>query len=201
MGPGAACKLATRGRLPPDRGRDLLEVEAEHVMQQEGGALQRRQTFQRHQQRQSDVVVQLILSRFHDRLRQPRADIGLAPAPDRLELVQAQARDHPAQKCSRFAHRVSIDVEPAQEGVLDHVLRVRDRAQHPIGNADKTRAQWIEDGGGVLARFGCHQAAFFSSAGWTARKPILIRFQALTSPISRVSFTCSSSVKCRRSTS
>ena len=51
------------------------------------------------------------------------------------------------------------------------------------------------------ARCGCHQAAFFASAGWTARKPILIRFQALTSPISRVSFTCSSSVKCRRSTS
>ena len=118
-----------------------------------------------------------------------------------LELVQAQARDHPAQKGSRFAHRVSVDVEPAQEGILDYVLRVRDRAQHPIGNADKTRAQWIVDGGGVLARCGCHQAAFFSSAGWTARKPILIRFQALTSPISSVSFTCSSSVKCRRSTS
>ena len=51
------------------------------------------------------------------------------------------------------------------------------------------------------ARCGSHQAALFASAGWTARKPILIRFQALTSPISSVSFTCSSSVKCRRSTS
>ena len=44
-----------------------------------------------------------------------------------------------------------VDIEPAQEGVLDHVLRVRDRAQHPLSDADKTRAQWIEDASGVLA--------------------------------------------------
>jgi hypothetical protein len=41
MGPGAACKLATPRRLAADRGRHLLEPEAEHVMKQEGGALQR----------------------------------------------------------------------------------------------------------------------------------------------------------------
>ena len=44
-----------------------------------------------------------------------------------------------------------VDIEPAQEGVLDHVLRIRDRAQHPLSDADKTRAQWIEDASGVLA--------------------------------------------------
>lgn len=201
MGTGATCQLATRDWISPDRGGDLLKVEAEHVMKQEGGALQRRQTLQRHQQRQSNVV-QLILARFHDWLREPGADVRLALAPDRLEAVQAQARDDSAQKCCRLAHSIPVHIEPAQEGVLDHVFRVRDRTQHPIGDADKARAQRIEDGSRVLARRGCHQAAaFFSSAGWTARKPILIRFQALTCAISKVSFTCSSSVKCWRSAS
>ena len=138
MGPGAACQLATRGGISLDRGRDLLKVEAEHVMKQEGGALQRRQTLQRHQQWQSNVV-QLILARFHNWLRQPSADVSFALAPDRLEPIQAQARDDPAQKCCRLAHGVSVDIEPAQEGVLDHVLRVSDRAQHPISDADKAR--------------------------------------------------------------
>jgi hypothetical protein len=201
MATGAARELAAGSRLAADRGRDFLEAEAEHVMKQEGSALQRRQALQRHQQGQGHVV-DLVLSRFHNRLGQPRADVGLAPTPDRLEPVQAQARDDPAQKCFRFAHRVSVDIEPAQESVLKNVLRLRDRAQHPVRNADKTLAQRIEDGGGILARGGCHQAAaFFSSAGWTARKPILIRFQALTCAINKVSFTCSSSVKCWRSAS
>jgi hypothetical protein len=41
MATGAARELAAGGRLAADRGRDFLEAEAEHVMKQEGSALQR----------------------------------------------------------------------------------------------------------------------------------------------------------------
>ena len=60
-------------------------------------------------------------------------------------------RDDPAQKCCRLAHGIAVEIEPAQEGVLDHVLRVRNQAQHPVGDADEARPQRIEDGGRLLA--------------------------------------------------
>ena len=63
-----------------DGGGDFLEAEAEDVVQQEGGALQRRQALQRQHQRQGDVVG-LRLRLLDQRLGQPGADIGFAADP------------------------------------------------------------------------------------------------------------------------
>ena len=51
-----AGELAAGRGLAADRLGDLLEADAEHVVQQEGGALERRQSLERHHQRQRDVV-------------------------------------------------------------------------------------------------------------------------------------------------
>jgi hypothetical protein len=91
MRAGAGGELAAGRRLAADGLGDLLEAHAEHVVQQEGGALQRRQALQRHHQGQGDVLVNLVRRRLDDRLGQPGPDIGLAPRPRRLQLVQAQA--------------------------------------------------------------------------------------------------------------
>ena len=57
VGPGARGELPAGGRAAPDRRRDLLEADPEDVVQQEGGALERRQPLEREHQRQGDVLV------------------------------------------------------------------------------------------------------------------------------------------------
>jgi hypothetical protein len=109
-------------------------------MQQEGGALERRQSLERHHQRQRDVVDFLLLG-FDQGFRQPWPDIGFSPPPRRLQLVEAEAGDDAAQIGFRFENGVAIGVETTQERVLHHVLRVRDRSEHAVGDADQSRTQ------------------------------------------------------------
>ena len=56
MRPRATGELAACRGLPTDRLGHLLEADSEDVMQQEGGALERRQSLERHHQGQRDVV-------------------------------------------------------------------------------------------------------------------------------------------------
>ena len=200
---GRAARTCSRARLAswrqaaasrPIGSGDLVEGRAENVVQQEGGALQRRQALQRHHQRQGDVVG-LVLGGFNHGLGQPRADIGLAPPTRRLQLIERDARDDAPEIGFRRRDRPAIDLEPAQEGVLHSVLRVRDRAQHAVGDADQTRTQRVEARGCVLG-LGRRHAALLPSTGCTARNPTWIRFQPLIVTISRVSATCSSLEKC-----
>src|SRR3546814_2380309 len=74
MSPGPAGELAACRRFATDRLREFLEADAEHVVEEEGGAFQRRQALQRHHQRQRDVV-DLVPRLLDDRLRQPGHDI------------------------------------------------------------------------------------------------------------------------------
>ena len=86
--------------------------------------------------------------------------------------------------------------EPNASGVPSINLRVRHRSQHPVGDADQSWTQGIEGGSGVLVGHRSPQAAWRCSTGCTARKPTWIRFQPLIGTITKVSITCSSSVKC-----
>ena len=56
VGAGAAGELAAGGRLAADRGGDLVEADAEDVVEEEGGALERRKPLEREHQRQRDLV-------------------------------------------------------------------------------------------------------------------------------------------------
>src|SRR5215510_3641040 len=116
-------------------------------------------------------------------------------------MVEAKAGDDAAQIGFRHAHRVAVGIKPPEECLLDHILRVRDRSQHPVGDADQFWTQGIEGGNGVLVGHRSPQAAWRCSTGCTARKPTWIRFQPLIATISKVSITCSSSVKCARNDS
>ena len=112
LGPRAAGKLAARRRFTAHRLGNLLEADAEHVVEEKGGTLQRRQTLQRHHQRQRDIV-DFILRCLDDRFWQPGPDIGLAPVPRGFQVVEAKAGHDAAQKSFRLAHRAAIDLEPA----------------------------------------------------------------------------------------
>ncbi|GEM_PF-3778956 len=81
-------KLAAYRGPAIDRRGNFLETDAEHVVQQEGGPFERRETFERHHQRQRHVV-DFAIRGLDDRLGQPRSDIGLAPMPRRFEMIEA----------------------------------------------------------------------------------------------------------------
>ena len=101
MGARAGRELAAGGRVALDGGRDLLESQPEHIVQQEGRPLERRKAFQRQHQRQGDVFLFVL---FHDGIGKPGTDIGLALAPRRFELIEAEPRDRAAQERLGLAH-------------------------------------------------------------------------------------------------
>jgi len=80
VGSGAAGELAACGGFTIDGLSNFVEADAEHVMEKKGSLFERRQSLQRHHQRQRHVV-DLILLRLDNRFRQPGSDIGLASAP------------------------------------------------------------------------------------------------------------------------
>jgi len=163
VGPRAAGKLAAGRRRTTDGPGDLLEADAEHVVEEKGGALKRRKTLKSHHQRQRDIV-DLLLHRLDDRFRQPGPDIGLAPAPRGFQVVEAKARHDAAQKRFRLAYRISIGIEPAEERLLDDILRVRDRSEHPVRDAHQSWPQGVKRGSRVVTGH-CRQAALRSATG------------------------------------
>ena len=60
---------------------------------------------------------------FQHRLRQPGADVALAPGPRGFHAVEAKPRDGLAQERPGVVHRVVVCPVPTQPGVLDNVLR------------------------------------------------------------------------------
>ena len=194
MGAGPAGQLPARGLIAADGLGDLVEFHPEHVMQQERRALQRRQPLQRHHQRQGDIV-HLVRFGGEHRLGQPGPDIDFALLPRRFQHIQTKPCDHLAQPRFRLAHRGAVGVEPAQECLLHHILGVRDRAQHAIGDAGQPRTQGIEGGRSIVCGLAAHQAAFFCKMAGLTRKPTPMRLKPLITTIIIVRLICSSGLK------
>ena len=141
MGARAGSELAAGGGIAADGRGDFLEFQPEHVVQQEGRPLERRKTFQRQHQRQGDVLLVLL---FDDGIGKPRADIGLALAPRRFELIETEARDRAAQERLGFAHLAAVGPHPADEGLLHDILGVSHGAEHAVSDAHELRTQRVE---------------------------------------------------------
>src|SRR5258708_19658497 len=99
--------------------------------------------------------------------------------PRGFQVVEAKAGHDAAQIRFRLAHRVAVRIEPAQKRLLDHILRIRDRSQHPVGDADQSWTQRIERGGGVLAGHGFPQPPSPPWTPWTPPPPPWPRFPPL----------------------
>jgi len=81
----------------------------EHVVQQKCGALERRQSFEREQQCERDVVGErgrgrrFVRALGDNRLRQPRTDVHFALGARRAQPIEAQARhDRPRERSFVF---------------------------------------------------------------------------------------------------
>lgn len=145
----AAGRLALADHRP-DRG----VVVGEDVVQQEGRALRRRQALQQGEESERERLGQLgargrvsVIVRL-ERLRQPRPGVCRAPHPLAAQVIEAEAGHHRREEVLRRAHRVSLAVYgdrlPAQEGLLDHGLGVRDAAEHAVGEREEGRPVPLE---------------------------------------------------------
>jgi hypothetical protein len=137
MGAGAGGELPARGLAAAQCAPHFDEVEAEHVVQQEARAFERRQPFEEQHQRDRNILrklaVPLAEGFVHHRLRQPRPDIDLAPRLRRFHPVKAEPRHHRSEIVARLNDRGPVGPVPAQIGILQHVLGLGARAQHAVG--------------------------------------------------------------------
>ena len=149
--PGATRQLTGgRGRLADDVG-DLVERHGKDVVEHERQALGRRQRLEHDQERDpdgvghDDVALRAVVQRRgHDRLRQPAAGVVLASRPARSEHVQADAADddrEPATKVIGASRVPTIEPDPC---LLDGVIGLADRAEHPIRDASQVRSLALE---------------------------------------------------------
>src|SRR5918995_6119380 len=74
------------------------------------------------------------------RLRQPFADVVLAPPRQRTEPVQRLTSDDADQVGPRVAHVRMVDVRPPQPRLLDDVLGVGRGAEHLVGDGEQQAA-------------------------------------------------------------
>jgi hypothetical protein len=63
-----------------------------------------------------------------------RVDRLLAPAASRAQGVQAHPRDHPRQPRANVLNAVDAGAAHAQPGVLDRIVGLGERAEHPVGH-------------------------------------------------------------------
>jgi hypothetical protein len=138
---------AVRAALLDDR-RHLVVRVAEQLVQHVDGALDRAEPLEQHQERERERLVGLgALGRpghrlGHERLGQPRPDVGLAPHARRAQVVDRQARHDRRQERLRRLDLVTAPQQP-QVRLLDEILCLADATDHPVGEREQQRAQVV----------------------------------------------------------
>jgi hypothetical protein len=118
-------------------------------VQQEARALERRQPFEQHDQGHGNIVGEIagslcVEGLIDHRLRQPLADIKLAPRRGRFHPVETQSRHHRAEIAPRLDDRGAVGRMPAQIGILHHVLGLGAGTEHAIGKTDERASMRLE---------------------------------------------------------
>lgn len=130
-----------RGRRSAHHGGDLLEGQFEHVMEDEGQSLSGSQGIEHDEERQADRVgkERLVLwSKFSrwadDRIGEMHLEGFLSPDISRAEHIEANAGDDRCQPSARILDLVRLGSAHPHPGVLDCIVGLCERAQHPIGD-------------------------------------------------------------------
>jgi hypothetical protein len=138
-------------------GADLLERQLEHVVEHERQPLRRRQGVEHDQQGQADGVGQQRLlvglegsHRADDGIGDVDAEGLLAPGVARAQHVQADAGDDRGQPAAEVLDPARVRPADTQPGVLDGVVRLGERAQHPVGHRPQMGTVLLETVGQPL---------------------------------------------------
>jgi hypothetical protein len=168
----ASGKLPARSLAPFECGGDFAEREIEHVVQQEGSPLERRQPVQHQQQRYGQILGQLgaAVGRegrgVDNRLRQPGTDVFFMPRARRSQYIEANPRRRGHQKRPRVRHFAAVGRMPAQAGLLHRILGVGDRAKHAVCETEQAAAVRLEARGRIRHRArGTHDVRSATSPG------------------------------------
>ena len=149
--PRAAGELSRRGRCATDDRGDLVERHVEHVVKHEGEPLCRGQVLEHDEQRKADRVGEQCLLLgiavgldAHNRLGQPAAGVVLAPGAPRLQHVEADSADDGGEPAADVPDVVRVGATQPQPRLLDGVLRLADRTEHPVGDGLEVAAVALE---------------------------------------------------------
>ena len=173
---GPARELSGRRRRPADDGRDVVERQREHVVEDEGDAFGGRQGVEDDEQGEPDRIAEqrLLLGieavlRAHDRIREMRLQRRLAPRPARSQHVEADATDDRRQPGAQVLDLGRVGAAQADPGFLDGVVGLAHGAEHPEGDAAQVGAVGLEAlGEPVLVG---HRSAFLRGVGHDTDPP------------------------------
>ena len=129
-----------------DAPRDLVEVELEHLAQQEDRALGRRQLLQQHEEcrRQGRRQLGGFLIRFCQRFGQPWTWILHASPLGAAQMVDAQPRDDGREIRARGADVGVLVLTRPEPRVLHDILGFAGAAEHPVRNREQQRSMRLE---------------------------------------------------------
>ena len=148
---GSARELPRRRRGPIDDRRDLVERHAEHVVEHEGHAFGRRERVEDDEHREPDRIAEqrLLLGigsrlRAHDRIGDVGFERRLAPGLPRSEHVQGDPSDDSRQPGTQVVDVARVRAAQPDPRLLDGVVGLGQRAEHPVGDAPQVRAVRLE---------------------------------------------------------
>jgi len=146
---GAAGELARRVGRPLQDVGDLVERHGKHVVEHEREPLGGRQRLQHHEERDSDRVGKqgLVLRtcvEADDRLELPRAARLPAAGAPRTQSVEADARYYGGEPAAEVRDRVGVRAAEPQPRLLNRVLRLARRAEHPVRDPVQVRSVPLE---------------------------------------------------------
>ena len=146
-----AGELARRLRGALDDRRDLVEGHGEDVVQHEREPLRRRQRVQHREQRQADRIGQqrlvLGIDPVHpvdDRIREPSGERLLPPRFAGAEHVQRDPSDDGRQPGVEVLEPACVGAVKPEPRLLHRVVRLAQRAEHPIGHRAETGSAFLE---------------------------------------------------------
>ena len=120
-------------------------------MQDEGKAFGRGERFEHDQERKPDRVGEerLVLGvgavgGIDDRVGHAHVERLLAPRPARAEHVQRDAGDDRRQPGAEVLDVARVGAAEPEPGVLDGVVGLAERAEHPVGDRAQTRSLILE---------------------------------------------------------
>jgi hypothetical protein len=149
--PRTTRELAGRLGGPVDDRRDLVERDGEHVVQDEGQPFGRGQRLEHDQQRQADRVGEqrLVLGvgpvcGIDDRVGNVHVERLLGPRSARAEHVQRHACHDRRQPGAKVLDLARVGAAEPQPGVLDGVVSLAERAEHPVGDRAEMRPLLFE---------------------------------------------------------
>jgi hypothetical protein len=148
--PGPAGELAGGGRRPAGGRGDVLERQAEHVVQHERHALGGIQRVEHDQQRQPDRVGQhrfLLWPGIHGGCRVVRDEGPLVAGLPGSQHVQAYPGDDRGEPAVEVGHAVRATARGVDPGLLHGVLGLVQRAENPVGNRAQPGPALLEAGG------------------------------------------------------